>query len=138
MDNVYDHCEDRNSPVHVLVVEDAPEFRRYLEWTLTKLGMKVDVAADGSEAMNMVLHACETAHPHDLIVSDLDMPAMNGFELIARLRDLGVNTPVIALTGTDEGQCRTQCLDAGFDEIACKPVSAVELQRVWQRISLRR
>jgi DNA-binding NtrC family response regulator len=78
----------------VLIVDDENMQRCMLAEMLSGAGFEVEVAGDGQEAL-----ACVAANAPDVVLSDLVMPRMDGFELLARLREVGASIPVIVLTG---------------------------------------
>jgi DNA-binding NtrC family response regulator len=82
------------NPTRVLVVDDDPRQRSILAEMVDSLGYTVTTAADGSEAMDM-----QAESPADVIISDLIMPKMDGFELLRMLEARGDRTPTIVLTG---------------------------------------
>ncbi|MBU0600071.1 response regulator, partial [bacterium] len=79
----------------VLIADDEVHIRKILEHALTEAGYDVSVAQDGEEAINII-----EKEPVDLVITDLDMPKLNGFELTARLKqdEKTKNIPVIILT----------------------------------------
>ena len=112
----------------VLIVEDDADSRELFEAILTQCGASVRVAASGGDA----LAACEQSPPA-VVVSDLGMPGMDGFELLRTLRTTPVcaDVPVIAVTGFSEYAARVH--DAGFSAFLTKPVDpAVLCERVGQ------
>jgi len=110
------------SPPRILVVEDDESMRELLRLHLSSAGYAVEVADDAIAAGYSVLKA-----PPDLIVCDVAMPHMDGFELVAALRaDAGVSNklPVIFLTSESEGEGRARDLGGEFLE---KPIRLEEL-----------
>jgi len=107
--------------VMVLVVEDDPDTRALVARVLDECGADVYVAARAEDAVIMV----ERARPH-VIVSDISMPDIDGFELLRRLRVLGPerggNAPVIALTAFAREEDRERTLAAGFASHLTKPI----------------
>jgi PAS domain S-box-containing protein len=105
----------------VLVVDDDPDALRIMELVLTAHGANVVVAASSREA----LAAARATRP-DVVLSDLSMPAEDGFSLLARLRaddDPALHTAcIVAITAHAHPSDREQCLAAGFDEYLPKPV----------------
>src|SRR5882762_8170261 len=81
-------------PVRVLVIDDEENQRTALAEMISALGFAVATAADGEEALEQHL-----ARAADLIVTDLMMPRMDGFDLLRRLESMGDRTPVIVITG---------------------------------------
>lgn len=83
-----------NKTPRVLVVEDDPTLRDMLAQNFTMFGCEVMTAANGEEAMRVIESKSITA-----IVSDIQMPKMNGVQLLTHLRDKGITIPVIVMTG---------------------------------------
>ena len=109
-------------PASILVIDDDESIRQLLQLHLSSAGYEVLVAADAISAGYMVLRS-----PPDLIISDVNMPHMDGFEFIAALKaDKTIpNIPVIFLTSVEEGDHRGKSLGAvGY---ITKPVRADKL-----------
>ena len=114
------------SGVCALVVDDNVDARDLVQRVLTECGAKVFTAADAAEALRLV----EEQTP-DVLVSDIGMPEVDGFELLKRIRALGSvrggGLPAIALTAFARSEDRTRALRAGFLVHVSKPVEAAEL-----------
>jgi PAS domain S-box-containing protein len=113
----------------VLIVEDNPVLQHLAVMQLTHLGISSRVARTGPEALEMI-----QAMPYDLILMDVHLPKMSGFEVTMRIREMdkvaGHHTPIVAMTaGAMEGD-RQRCLAAGMDDYLSKPVSIDNLRRV--------
>jgi PAS domain S-box-containing protein len=110
--------------INVLVVEDAPDTLEMLRQTLKVRGYIVTPCESAAEALSA---AQDTSF--DLIISDIGMPEMDGYELIGRLRRLPHlrNVPAIALTGYAAEHDIDSALDAGFDAHIAKPVNPADL-----------
>src|SRR3990172_9140350 len=106
----------------ILVVDDEPAVRDALERALRTAGYVVRLAANGAEG----LEAVADQHP-DLVVLDVLMPVMDGFEACRRLRAAGDRTPVLMLTARDAIDDRVDGLDAGADDYLLKPFALREL-----------
>jgi DNA-binding response OmpR family regulator len=106
----------------ILVVDDEPKIRRIVEQSLRKDAYRVVHACDGKEAMQKI----DTEQP-DLIVLDLMMPEMDGFEVCRAMRSRGDNTPVIILTAKDELEDKSLGFNLGVDDYVTKPFSPSEL-----------
>ncbi|MCW3490578.1 response regulator transcription factor [Dethiobacter alkaliphilus] len=106
----------------ILVVDDEPKIRRIVEQSLRKDAYRVVHACDGMEALQKL----ETEHP-DLLVLDLMMPEMDGFEVCKAMRNRGDNTPVIILTAKDELEDKAFGFNLGVDDYVTKPFSPSEL-----------
>ncbi|HEV1286943.1 MAG TPA: ATP-binding protein [Bryobacteraceae bacterium] len=109
-------------PLRILVAEDNKVNQTVVSRILERAGHTVAIAANGQEAAEMRLSCA-----FDLILMDIQMPVLDGFEATARIRacDLtsGVHTPVIALTANAMSGDRERCLSAGMDGYISKPVS---------------
>jgi signal transduction histidine kinase/ActR/RegA family two-component response regulator len=112
--------------LRLLVVDDEADARDLVEHLLTESGAIVTVVGSGAEALE-----CIEAMPPDLLVSDIGMPGMDGFELMRRVRALppgrGGAVPAIALTAFARSEERTRSLQAGFQLHVAKPVEQAEL-----------
>jgi chemosensory pili system protein ChpA (sensor histidine kinase/response regulator) len=108
----------------VLVVDDSLSIRRIAANYLTQAGLEVDTAVDGSDALEKL-----RANRYALVVSDLEMPRVNGFELIAEMhRQPGLeNIPVIILTSRDAAKHRDRARELGAADYLIKPVSREQL-----------
>jgi CheY-like chemotaxis protein/anti-sigma regulatory factor (Ser/Thr protein kinase) len=110
----------------VLVVDDQPDARVLVERVLTDSGAKVLTAAGPEEAIDLL-----RTHKPDVLISDIGMPDLDGFELLRRIRalspDEGGKIPAIALTAFARSEDRTRALRAGFLVHVSKPVDPGEL-----------
>jgi two-component system OmpR family response regulator len=109
--------------LRLLLVEDDLILKDGLERAFTKSGYAVDVISDGEEA-NKVL----TYQEYDMIVLDLGLPKLNGFEVLKKLRLRGSKTPVLILTALEDTQNRVKGLDLGADDYLAKPFELAELE----------
>jgi CheY-like chemotaxis protein len=110
--------------VHVLLVEDSADIQLLLSHFLCTAGAKVATAINGQEAVEKAL-----TNDFDLILMDLQMPVMDGYEAIKVLRERKYTRPVVALTAHAMKEERLRCLDMGFDEHLGKPVARETLLR---------
>jgi two-component system response regulator MprA len=106
----------------ILVVDDEPSVRDALERALRAQGYGVLTAADGLEGLDAV----EREQP-EVVVLDVLMPRLDGFEVCRRLRERGDRTPVLLLTAKDAVGERVEGLDAGADDYVVKPFALDEL-----------
>jgi DNA-binding response OmpR family regulator len=106
----------------ILVVEDDPIIRQTVEYTLKRAGFLVRSVATGTEA----LPAAEDFRP-DLILLDLMLPGMDGYQIAEKLRETDKETAVIMVTALDTERDKVRGLDAGADDYLTKPFSMEEL-----------
>ena len=105
----------------VLVVDDEPMVREVLERYLTAEGFAVAVAVDGEDAVARI-----DEHPPDLVLLDLMLPKLDGYDVFERIRERGA-TPVIMLTARGDETDRVVGLDLGADDYVTKPFSPREV-----------
>ncbi len=117
-------------PCKILVIDDQPENRSVVADLLTPLGFEVYQASDGQIGLEQTM----AIHP-DLILMDLVMPVMDGFQLIHRLRKLQKfgHTPIIAVSANVFGSHQQQSLEAGCDDFLAKPIRAEVLFNILQK-----
>lgn len=116
----------------ILIIEDNPDLAFGLQRTLEFEGYEVDVAEDGPTGLQ-----CAREDDAELIVLDLMLPGMDGFEILRELRGGGSRVPVLVLTARGEESDVVMCFDSGADDYVTKPFSTLEfLARV--RALLRR
>lgn len=110
-----------------LVLEDHPVNQELVCSYLKAAGMQVTVCEHGQEALEL-LDPDDAPH-FDVIITDLEMPVMDGYEFTAWLRDQTrwMDTPLVGLTGHAFSEIRNRCLDLGMDDFIAKPVEAREL-----------
>jgi len=109
------------SKKRILVVDDELSIVKFLRANLESRGYEVLTAADGAEALKTI----EMELP-DLIILDIMMPEMNGFEVCSRLREWS-QTPIIMLSARGDASDKVKCLDLGADDYITKPFGAGEL-----------
>ncbi|HLT09211.1 MAG TPA: response regulator, partial [Micromonosporaceae bacterium] len=102
----------------LLVVEDDPNIVELLSASLRFAGFEVTAATNGAEAVA----AARQVRP-DLVVLDVMLPDLDGFEVIRRMRDGGVRTPVVFLTARDATEDKIRGLTLGGDDYVTKPFS---------------
>ena len=104
--------------MRVLVVEDEPDMAASLAWGLGAEGYVVDVASDGVDGL---WKAQETSP--DVIILDVMLPGMDGYQVCRRLREQGLWAPILMLTAMDEDLDHAEGLDSGADDYLAKPFS---------------
>jgi len=108
--------------MRILLVEDDTGASRFIRKGLHEEGYTVDVAFDGEEGLHLA-----TSQNYDLIIMDVMLPEMSGFEALKSARKKGVMTPVIFLTARDEKEDVVHGLELGADDYLIKPFSFPEL-----------
>ena len=117
---------------HILIIEDEPDLRLSLEEDLGRQGHETGLAADGEEGLHLGKH-----EGWDLILLDVMLPKLDGFDVSSELRRAGVRTPIIMLTARTQEAEKELGLDSGADDYVTKPFSLREL-RARIRAQLRR
>jgi DNA-binding response OmpR family regulator len=107
---------------HILVVDDEPAIVTVVRERLERVGFAVRAVASGEEALAHI-----DADPADLVVLDVMLPGIDGFEVLRRLRSAGHTVPVIVLTARDEDVDKIVGLELGADDYLVKPFNPREL-----------
>lgn len=109
--------------MRILLVEDDAVLSNAVHSALRQTGYAVDHAVSGREADTALLHPV-----YDLVILDINLPELNGFEVLGRLRRRGSTTPVLFLTARDNLPDRVKGLDLGADDYVVKPFALQELE----------
>jgi signal transduction histidine kinase/CheY-like chemotaxis protein len=109
----------------VLVAEDVLDNQRLITVLLNRMGLDVTIASDGEQALQTAL-----SEQFDIILMDIQMPKMNGYDATRQLKNKGITTPVIALTAKAMKGDKEKCLEAGCDDYLCKPIDRNRLREV--------
>jgi len=109
----------------VLVAEDVEGNQKLMNLMLSRLGLEVTIAEDGNQAVQKAL-----SQSFDLVLMDMHMPHMNGYEATACLKRQGYKTPIVAVTANAMKGDDQKCMEAGCDGYLAKPIDRSELQRV--------
>lgn len=121
----------------ILVVDDEEAIRKLLQVRFTREGWKVQVAEDGRKA----LEAAKTFDP-EVVVTDIKMPGLDGFQLIDEFRKQGYECPIVVVTGHGEKECAIEAIHRGAFDYLEKPFDtdeiAVVVRRAAEREALRR
>ena len=106
----------------ILIIEDEKPIQRMIEYDLLQLGYEVDSAIDGFEGYKKASNSL-----YDVILLDLMLPSMDGFDICKKLRAEGNNAYIIMLTALDDEYNKIQGIDIGADDYVTKPFSPREL-----------
>ena len=108
--------------MRVLLVEDDPSTQKSVKMMLESANMVVDTTDMGEDGLEI-----GKLYDYDIIVLDIMLPDMDGFEVLRRLRDSRVNTPVLILSGLGESESKVKGLGSGADDYLLKPFEMEEL-----------
>ncbi len=112
----------------VLLVEDNPINRELIQQQLEALAFSVDTAEDGREGL-----LAWRQHDHLAVLTDINMPVMDGYALARALRERGASVPILAITATALASERERCRQAGITDLLLKPLNLETLARVMQQ-----
>ena len=112
----------RKNPMRILVIEDEPQLARHVSSALNRHGHSASVQNDGVAGLQAAIH-----DPPDLVVLDINLPGLDGFSVLAKLRELRSPARVIILTARGEVENRVKGLKGGADDYLAKPFSMDEL-----------
>jgi two-component system, cell cycle response regulator CtrA len=108
--------------MRILLVEDDPTTSRSIELMLTHANLNVYCTDQGEEAIDLA-----KLYDYDLVLLDLNLPDMSGYEVLRQLRHSRVNTPVLILTGEDDTESKLRGFGGGADDYLTKPFNREEL-----------
>ncbi len=117
----------------ILLAEDNAANLRIISLHLNRLGAEVVAVPDGQAAVDAVLSARDAGSPLDVVLMDMEMPVLDGYEATRQLRSQGVRTPILALTAYAMPEDREQCLRFGCDEHLSKPIDWARLVELIDR-----
>jgi Signal transduction histidine kinase len=118
--------------LRILIADDHPTSRQLLRRQLSELGLQVTEASDGREALRHL-----RAAPYDLLITDLNMPIMDGIQLTRAVRKFNDKLIICGLTATAQEHERQRCLAAGMNQCLFKPVNLAQLSALLADISPR-
>jgi CheY-like chemotaxis protein len=117
----------------VLLAEDVPDVHEAVARVLRAMNLEVEIAENGRLACEMAEKSTAEERPYDLILMDIQMPELNGYEATQRLRRIGWQGPIVALTAHAMLGDREKCLDAGCSDYMAKPITAAGLRDILAR-----
>lgn len=105
----------------ILIADDGIDNQRLVSFFLERAGYEVHTVSDGVAAVNFVRKQHDAGRVYDLILMDMQMPLMDGFEATRKIRELGYDKPIVALTASSLPADKQTCIDAGCDDYVAKP-----------------
>lgn len=124
-DEVYAYTQD----LSVLYVEDEEEVRRTIRRLLENYYRTIDVANDGREGLECYKDALQTK-PYDIVLSDINMPHLDGFEMLKEIKALKDNQTFVFLSAHHEKACLVEAGNIGVDYFIHKPINLDEFTKV--------
>ena len=113
----------------ILIVDDAKAIRDALLNIFSVMGFKVDVASNGNEGLNLF-----SKNSFDLVITDLQMPGMDGWNVAFRIKDKSPNTPVVLITGSEKEAVMEKLKGSCVDSVLFKPFRLEDIQEIIQKM----
>jgi signal transduction histidine kinase/ActR/RegA family two-component response regulator/predicted hydrocarbon binding protein len=121
----------------ILLAEDGPDNRRLIAFILHKAGAQVTLAENGQQALELALQAQQENRPFDVILMDMQMPIMDGYQATISLRNAGYSRSIVALTAQAMLGDYKRCINAGCDGYITKPINRGQLLKSLQTFALK-
>lgn len=115
---------------HVLLAEDGVDNQKLISRILRKAGLVVDIVENGQQAIDLLTQP----HSFDLVLMDMQMPIVDGYAATRELRKRGCDLPIVALTAHAMAGARDDCIEAGCDDYATKPIERDKLFAILHRL----
>ena len=113
--------------MRILLADDGRDNQRLIKLVLERAGAQIALADDGRSACDQALDSMRVGRPFDVILMDMHMPELDGWDATALLRSVNFDNPIIALSASTMDGDRARCLSAGCDDFASKPIEKQKL-----------
>jgi CheY-like chemotaxis protein len=114
---------------HILVADDEQNTLLTMQFILEVANYKVTTAENGQEALGKILKAKDNGSPVDLLITDIQMPCLTGLELIDELNRLGIDIPILVITGYGSEELVMELTRKGCNQYLGKPIDDEELAK---------
>lgn len=114
---------------HILVADDEQNTLLTMQFILEVANYKVTTAENGQEALSKILKAKNNGSPVDLLITDIQMPCLTGLELIDELNRLGIDIPILVITGYGSEELVMELTRKGCNQYLGKPIDDEELAK---------
>ena len=106
---------------HILIVDDDQHTLRSMEFVLEAANHKVTATADSQEAMEKIASARNSGCPVELLITDIQMPGLNGLELIGELNQHNIDLPTLVISAYSNQDLQSELVRLGYDNLLIKP-----------------
>jgi signal transduction histidine kinase/BarA-like signal transduction histidine kinase len=113
----------------ILIVDDIKDIRNLIGFICHSFGLKTAFATNGEHAISKVTEAIKQEEPFDCILMDIHMPVLDGKRTILKLREMGITTPIIAVTAATMKGVHQELKSLGFNDVVAKPVDKQALYK---------
>jgi len=110
----------------ILIADDEAALLHTMAFTLKRKGYEVETAIDGESAYKKIMEKYFNDKLYDLLITDIQMPGLSGLELVKKIRQTGIKTPILAITGFGNKKISAELLRAGCEDYLDKPFSMNE------------
>lgn len=114
---------------NILVVDDIKDIRKLIGFICSSFGLKISYAVNGEHAISKITEAQAQKKPFDVVLMDIHMPVLDGRNTILKLRNMGIKTPIIAVTAATMKGVRQELKSLGFNDVVAKPIDKTMLYK---------
>jgi CheY-like chemotaxis protein len=112
---------------HILIVDNDDGFRKAADLILRKEGYRTSIAWNGNDALNIIRTTLNNCHPVDILLTDLRMPDMDGFDLMANMKREHIRIPTVAVTAYGDAETLARLIHYGVNGYLAKPCTVKDL-----------